>query len=126
VLAVAATARAAAKGGSRLPLIGVLLFFVGFLTLFFGVGVVLALLEFALYLFGVARTQVVEGHALVLAVVLVLLARPAAIASHNQFAGIELSLAAACVTGVGAMAGGSFARPGKRSPSRAWETTRRT
>lgn len=101
VLAVVATARAAATAGSRLPLIGVLLFLVGFLTLFFGVGVILALVGFALYLLGVSRTRVVEKHALALAVALVLLALPVAIVSHNQLAGIEVALAAACATGVG-------------------------
>jgi hypothetical protein len=102
VLAVVATAGAAAKAGSRLPLVGVLLFFAGFLTLFFGIGVALALLGFALYLFGVSRTGVVEKHALAFAVALVLLSLPVAILSDNQLAGMEVALAAACATGVGA------------------------
>lgn len=110
VLAVVATAREAARAGSWLPLIGVLLFFVGFLTLFFGVGVVLVLLGFALYLLGVSRAHVVEGHALVFAVVLLLLALLVTIASVNQVAGIELALAAACATGVGVMAASSVRR----------------
>ena len=91
VLAFVATARVAAKAGSRLPLIGVPLLFVGYLTLFFGVGAALVLFGFALYVFGVARSQVVERRALVLAVVLVLLALPVAIASNNQLAGIEVA-----------------------------------
>jgi hypothetical protein len=107
VLAVVATAGAAAKAGSRLPLIGVPLFIVGWWTLFVGVGAVLVLVGFGLYLLGVARSQVVERHALVLAVLLVLLALPVAIASRNQLAGIELALAGACAAGVGAIAAGS-------------------
>jgi hypothetical protein len=50
VLAFGATARAAAKEGSRLPLIGVPLFFVGYLTLFFGVGAAWSLRSAALTL----------------------------------------------------------------------------
>jgi amino acid transporter len=87
-LAVVATAGAAAKAGSWLPLIGVPLFVVGWWTLFFGIGAVLVLLGFALYLLGVARSHVIERHAVVLAVVLLLLALPVAIASDNQLAGI--------------------------------------
>jgi hypothetical protein len=106
-LAAVATAGAAAKAGSRLPLIGVALFVVGWATLLVGVGVVLVLLGFALYLLGVVRSHVVEWRALVLTVALLLLAIPVAIAPINQVAGIELALAAACVAGVGAMAAGS-------------------
>jgi hypothetical protein len=116
VLAFVATARAAAKAGSRLPLIGVPLFFVGYLTLFFGVGAALVLLGFALYVFGVARSRVVERRALVLAVVLVLLALPVAITSNNQLAGIEVALAAACAAGVGAMTAGSRSGSATGSP----------
>jgi hypothetical protein len=117
VPAVVATAGAAAKAGSRLPLIGVPLFVVGWWTLFVGVGAVLVLFGFALYLLGVARSQVVERHALVLAVVLVLLALLLATASRNQLVGIELALGAACAAGVGAMAtrsgpGGATGFPG--------------
>jgi hypothetical protein len=64
MLASVATAGAAAKAGSRLPLIGVPLLVVGWWTLFVGFGAVLVLLGFALYVLGVARSQVVERHAL--------------------------------------------------------------
>lgn len=111
VLAFVATAGAAARAGSRLPLIGVPVFVVGWLTLFVGVGAVLVLLGFALYVLGVARSQVVERHALVLAVGFLLLALPVTIASDNSPVGIGLALAAAWAAGIGAIAGG-----GKRTP----------
>jgi len=104
MLAFVATAGAAAKAGARLSLIGLPVFVVGWLTLFFGVGAILALLGFALYVLGVARSQVVERHALVFAVALLLLALPVAIASDSSPAGIGLALAAACAAGVGALA----------------------
>lgn len=115
-LAVIATAGAAAKAGSWLPLIGVPLFYVGWLTLFVGVGAVLVLVGFALYVLGVARTRVVERHALVLAVVLLLLALPVAIASNSQLAGLEVAFAAACAAGVGAMTADSGSRGATRPP----------
>jgi hypothetical protein len=124
VLAVVATAGAAAKAGSRLPLIGVPLFVVGWWTLFVGVGAVLVLFGFALYLLGVARSQIVEQHALVLAVVLVLLALLVATASRNQLAGIELALGGACAAGVGAMATGSGSGGATGSPGGEQSSTR--
>jgi hypothetical protein len=116
MLAFVATAGAGAKAGSRLSLIGVLTFVVGWSTLFFGVGAVLALLGFALYVLGIARSQVVERHALILAVVLLLLALPVAIAFDSRAAGIGLALAAACAAGVGGIAAGSGSSGAAGSP----------
>jgi hypothetical protein len=116
MLAFVATAGAAAKRGSRLSLIGVPIFVVGWLTLFVGVGAVLVLLGFALYVLGVARSQVVERHALVVAVVLLLLAVPVTIAFNSSHAGIGLALAAACAAGVGAMTAGSGSSDAAETP----------
>jgi signal transduction histidine kinase len=124
MLAFVGTAGAAAKAGSRLSLIGVPVFLVGWLTLFFGVGAILVLLGFALYALGVARSGVVERRALVLAVVLLLLALPVAIASDSSPVGIGLALVAACAAGVGAMAAGSRSSGATRSPGRDRSSTR--
>jgi hypothetical protein len=124
MLAFVATAGAAAKAGSRLSLIGVPVLVVGWWTLFVGVGAVLVLLGFALYVLGVARSRVVERRALVLAVVLVLLALPVAIASDSSPVGIGLALAAACAAGVGAMAAGSRSSGATGSPGRDRSSTR--
>jgi hypothetical protein len=65
----------------------------------------------ALYALGVDRTRVVDRQALIYAATLLALALPAAIASHNQFVGIEVAVASACVIGVGVVR----AHPAERS-----------
>jgi hypothetical protein len=101
VVAVVWTAALAGHFGSRLALMGLPVFLVGFLTLFFGLGVIGVVGGLALYALGVDRTRVVDRQALIYAATLLALALPAAIASHNQLVGIEVAVASACVIGVG-------------------------
>jgi hypothetical protein len=101
VVAAIWTAALAGHFGSRLALMGLPVFLVGFLTLFFGLGVIGVVGGLALYALGVDRTRVVDRQALIYAATLLALALPAAIASHNQLVGIEVAVASACVIGVG-------------------------
>lgn len=101
VVAVIWTAALARHFGSRLALMGLPISFLGFLTLFFGVGIIGVVGGIALYALGVGRTRVVDRQALIFAATLLALALPVAIASHNQLVGIEVAVASACIIGVG-------------------------
>jgi hypothetical protein len=101
VAAVISTAALALQFGSPLALVGLPVFFVGFLTLFFGIGVIGVVGGLALYALGVHRTRVVDRQALIYAAMLLALALPAAIVLHSQLVGIEVAVASACVIGVG-------------------------
>jgi hypothetical protein len=104
ILIVAAliwTAALAWQFGSRLALVGLPIFFIGFLTLYFGVGVIGVIGGIALYALGVHRTRVVDRQALIFAATLLALALPAAIALHSQLVGIEVAVASAGIIGVG-------------------------
>lgn len=104
ILIIAAAIWTAARAwqfGSSLALLGLPVFLIGFLTLFFGVGVIVVIGGLALYALGVHRTRVVDRQALIYAAALLLLALLAAIAMHSQLVGIEVAVASACVIGLG-------------------------
>ena len=100
--AVVSSAAAAARRGSRLAAVGLILFFVGFLTLVFGIGVILVVAGVALYAVGLDRTGVIDRHALLVALTLLALAVATVATPWNQVVGIELAAAAAVAAGLGA------------------------
>jgi len=88
--------------------VGLPVFFLGYLTLFFGIGIILVLAGLALYAFGIDRTKVVDRHAIIYAVTLLALGFPVALALHSQLAGIELAVASAWVMGFGIWRSATF------------------
>jgi hypothetical protein len=101
VVAVLSTALTVMAAGSRLSAIGLVLLVVGWLTLFFGIGALVAAAGFASYVAGLVRTRVIERHIIGVALILLFAAAATAILVSSQVPAYELAAAAAIVTGFG-------------------------
>jgi hypothetical protein len=108
-VAVAWLAALAAARGSRLAVVGLIAVAAGVLAGFFG-GLVLVAPGAALYILGVHRGRILQGRALVTAVVLLVLAVATIPLGADEIVGIELAAAAAIATGLGLSAASAARR----------------